>query len=205
MSQADLVADLKASLQDSAKVFVAANDADFTRLLSIAAGDLLRVRPLIVSGELALEADMGSYVAPAAMVRFYRSHWLDKYRGNPWDADWAGPFPRVALVKASTARLLYFTPAPSARQIAVLGHAYAFDYCVPHVIGAQPEDTTVDAADHGLLLLRAQAEACKELSIRNLSKPVSLGPAGASVGSMPKNGSPAGLYELLMQRFEAAA
>jgi hypothetical protein len=204
MSQADLVADLKSSLQDVADVFTASNDADFVRHIERAAHDLIRVHPHVLAGTLTLTADLGTYPAPPDLVRVHRTRWADSYRGQQWDRDWPGPFPRVSVVRNGANKLLFLTPAPNARQIAVLGQTFPYDYCAHHLIGENAVDTTVDTADRSLLLLRAQAEAMKELALRNLAKPVSLGPPGASVGSMPKNGSPAGLYELLMSEFQAA-
>ena len=59
--------------------------------------------------------------------------------------------------------------------------------------------TTVPEHSRSLLLLRAQAEACRELALRNVSKPVTMRDA---VGSQPRNGTPSALYQMLLAEFE---
>ena len=67
---------------------------------------------------------------------------------------------------------------------------------------AAPDRSTDAASPHysrSLLLLRAQAEACRELALRNVSKPVTMRDA---VGSQPRNGTPSALYQMLLTEFE---
>lgn len=203
MSQADLVADLKASLHDAASVFTAANDADFVRHLAIAALDFGRVLPLVKTGTLTLVADTASYAAPADLLRIDGEMWSS--RGTlpqPWEASYPGQLPRPRVVGASGGKLIVFTPPPSAAHILALGSAFSYLYSAAHAIGAAATDTTIAAGDRGLLLLRAQAEALREMAIRNVGKPVQL---RDGLSGTPRNGTPAALYQALLDEFNLAA
>lgn len=201
MSEADLVADLKASLQDAASVFTVAADGDFKRHLSLAALDMGRFFPRTLIGSLTLVADQSTYVAPAAMVAFKLALWGSK-RGNPWEDNWPGKLPRVTLVVNGSVKELHLDPAPSAAQVATLGVDYQFYYYAAHAIGAAASDTTVLPGHRGLLLLRAQAEAMQELTVRNLNKPVQL---RDGLSGTPRNSTPAALFSTLMDMFEQRA
>jgi len=203
LSQADLVADLKATLGDAAKTFSTAADGDFKRHLAHSAEDFARVRPYVRSATLTLVAGQDVYSAPADLVRVHRIRWGDPERRSrkPWDgALWPGPAPRVTPVGAGPAREFLLDPAPTAAQIDSLGATFPYEYVAAHVIGAAATDTTVEAHDRALLLLRSQAEAMKELATRNMQKPVQL---RDGVSGVPRNGTPAALYDQLMERFEA--
>lgn len=202
MSQADLVVDLKESLQDAAKLFVATNDADFIRHLTVAALDMARKRPRTLLGTFTLEADQDNYAAPADFVSFKSDLWgIGARKYQPWDANYPGRLPDVSVAGDVGAQVIYLSPAPTAFQIGVLGSAYKFYYYAAHSISATAASTTIKAADRGLLLLRAQAEAMKEMAMRNIGKPVSMRD-GLSQG--PRNGTPSFLFETLMQQFEGA-
>jgi hypothetical protein len=202
MSKADLVADLKASLHDAASVFTAAADADFDRLLSVAGKDMGHRRPLLKSGTLTLVADTAAYSAPSDLVTLLAERWSVGRMPQPWEATWCGPLPRQSVIGPGTARQILFTPAPSAAQLAVLGSSFVYDYRAEHIIDAVAGSTTIAADDRGLLLLRAQAEAMREIALRNSAKPVALrdGLSGA-----PKNGAASYLYEALLNEYREAA
>lgn len=203
MTRADLVADLKASLQDAAKVFTVAADADFSRHLDAAALDMGRVRPRTMLGTITLVADQYNYTAPADLLSYKSDLWgIPGRRINPWETTYPGRLPDVRAAVSGTTRELHFLPAPTTAQITALGAAFKFYYFAAHLIGAAAVDTTLHAGDRGLLLLRAQAEAMKELAMRNITKPVSLRD-GLSQG--PRNGTPGYLFEQLMKLFEVAA
>lgn len=203
MTRADLVADLKASLQDAAKVFTAANDADFSRHLDAAALDMGRVRPRTMLGTITLIADQYNYTAPADLLSYKSDLWgIPGRRIHPWESSYPGRLPDVRSAVSGTTRELHFLPAPTAAQITALGAAFKFYYFAAHSIGAAAVDTTIQAGDRGLLLLRAQAEAMKEMAMRNIAKPVSLRD-GMSQG--PRNGTPGYLFEQLLKMFEASA
>lgn len=200
MSRTDLVADLKDSLHDAASVFTAAADADFVRHLNKAALDFKRVRPLTKDGQITLEAGVATYTAPAGMTDFVLETWSDACP-KQWEAAYPGLLPRALLIGPAGARKLHLSPAPSAMHLAAMGATYKFIYTAAHSIGEQASDTTIDAGDRGLLLLRAQAEALRELAIRNVGKPVQM--RDGYTGT-PRNGTPAALYQTLMQEFEGA-
>lgn len=203
LSRADLVADLKASLQDAAKVFVAANDADFSRHLDAAALDMGRVRPRTMLGTITLVAEQYNYTAPADLLSYKSDLWgIPGRRINPWESSYPGRLPDVRFAVSGAVRELHFLPAPTAAQITALGAAFKFYYFAAHSIGATAADTTLHAGDRGLLLLRAQAEAMKEMAMRNIAKPVQVRD-GMSQG--PRNGTPSALFAELMRMFEGAA
>ncbi|MCW5624404.1 MAG: hypothetical protein KIT73_06800 [Burkholderiales bacterium] len=203
MSQADLVADLKASLHDSADVFGASGDADFKRHLDVAALDMSGPRPRTMLGTLTLTPDELQYAAPADFISYKCDAWGANRRAKPWDDDWPGTLPRVRVVEtAPGVRGLALDPAPTAKQIGILGATYRFYYYARHVIGASASDTTINVADRGLLILRAQAEAMREMAVRNIKKPVQL---RDGLASAPKNGTPAGLYAALLHEWRQHA
>jgi len=201
MSQADLVADLKASLQDSANMFTAAADADFIRHLDAAAEDFSRARKRTMVGSLTLVAEQDLYPAPSDCLRPKFSTWGRDARRKylPWDKNWTGRFPRMTMTEQSGAREILLSPAPTATQITRYGSSYKYFYFAAHAVDALAANTTIMAGDRALLLLRAQAEAAKELAMRNITKPVQL---RDTTSSMPRNGTPAALYEALMALFE---
>lgn len=202
MARADLVADLTASLHDAGKVFDEAADGDFTRLLRVAALGLSKVRPRTELGSLTLIAGTASYPVPTDFMAYKGDTWAGKRIGQPWESTWPGRLPHVREGREGGVRKLVFTPAPTDAQISLLGSDFGYFYMAPHVIGDAAADTTVPEGERSLLLLRAQAEAMKELAMRGITKPVSL---RDGYSGTPKNGTPSYLYAALLQEFEAAA
>jgi hypothetical protein len=192
MSRADLVLSLRESLMDAASSF-ADNDADFERHIDVAAADMHRVRPRTLIGELSLVADQGEYAAPVDMARFKSALWgvQGAARAMPWDKNWLGELPRPRCVDGFVSLL----PAPSARQIALLGSTYRFYYVAKDSIGTLAADTTISADHRHILLLRAQAEAMLDLAMRDSVRPVQV---GGGFGQQAKTGTPAALRESLM-------
>jgi hypothetical protein len=201
MSQADLVADLKAGLLDSADVFTAAADADFIRHLGAAALALARPRPRTLLGELTLVADQPGYAAPSDFHAFKTGLW-GSTTARPWEKSWPGRIPVARAVEVDGAIEIHLDPAPTSAQIALLGSAYKFYYFAKHSISTTAASTTVRPGDRGLLLLRAQAEAMKEMALRNIKKPVQL---RDGLASAPRNGTPAALFESLLALFDKEA
>lgn len=201
MDRGTLIDQLQDSLHDSASVFSPGGGLDFERFLDRAADDLGRVRPRVVKAELSLEAGQNAYLAPADFAAVAEVFWgrRERRERQPWDSDWPGRLPRARELSVSGTRYLWLDPAPTAAQISALGASWEYTYFATHAIGDTEAETTVRDGDVGLLLLRAQAEAMKELALRNMHKPVSLrdGLSGA-----PRNGHPAALYEQLMKDFE---
>lgn len=203
MSSADLVADLKASLHDAASVFTAAADADFTRLLNLAASALGFKRPRRLQGSLTLVADTPDYAAPAGMLYLIADQWgTPSLVPPPWEPTYPGALPRVSLIELAGVQTLLFSPPPNAQHIAALGATYKFMYRAAHSISATAASTTIQPDDRGLLLLRAQVEALREISIRNSAKPVAL---RDGLSGVPKNGTASYLYEALLREYEEAA
>ncbi len=206
MSKADLIADLKASLNDAAKPFVAANDADFERHLNVAALDLGRKRTRTLAASInPLVADQSGYAPlPAGFVAFKSHLWgqVPIASRKAWEKGYPGPLPRVRLVEEGGVKKLWLDPAPSAAQINAIGPEFRYLYMASHVIDAVAANTTVLDGDRQILILRGQAEAMRELAARNIQKPVTM---RSEMGSTPRNGTPAYLYEKLMQEFERVA
>lgn len=204
MSQDDLVADLKRSLHDSAAVFDAANDADFVRFLRQALPDMGWKRGITRLGQVTLDSAQADY-SLAAYPDFlnYKTHmWEPVGAGpQPWEPGYPGAVPRVRGYMNGLGWSLGFEPAPSAAHIAVRGSVFKFYYFGKHSIGADAADTTVALQDRGLLLLRAQAEAMLELTLRNAGKPVQL---RDGLSGTPRNSTPSALYQALLAAFMEA-
>lgn len=203
MSEADLVTDLKASMLDSVGVFTTTEDADFKRHLGNAAADLTRYRPYRAKQSITLVADQADYTAPAGLLFVIKVLYGQKEKATrkPWEDN----YPRVPTAKKygdGNNLMLLLEPAPTAAMITDLGSSYEFLASMQHAIGANAVDTTVDPGDRALLLLRAQAEAAKEMAYRNIHKPVQL---RDSLGGIPRNGTPAALHDQLMKEFERMA
>lgn len=204
MSQADLVADLKRSLHDSASVFDAADDADFVRFLKQALPDMGWKRPITRLGQVTLTAGEAGYsLAAYPDFQHYKAH-LWEANGplpQPWEPGYPGAVPRVRGYRDVAGWFVGFEPAPSAAHIAVRGSLFKFYYFGLHAVGEDAEDTTVAPSDRGLLILRAQAEAMLELTLRNAGKPVQL---RDGLSGTPRNSTPRALYEALIAAFVEA-
>lgn len=204
MSLSSLTADFKASVHDAAKVFEekagdpAASDVEFEKILHIAAQDLARFRPVIKKAVLSLQAGVEDYAAPADIRGLLSNRW-QKAKTVYWQQNNSSPMPKAELVKSGELKFIEFYPAPTAAQLADLGAEYKYTYLAHHHIDAIAANTTVDEGDRGLLLLRAQAEFAKQLSMRGIYKPVRLRD-GMTQG--PRNATPAALYGQLMREFE---
>jgi hypothetical protein len=203
MSLEDLVADLKRSLHDSAAVFDAALDADFERFLRQALPDMGWKRARTLVGQITLTSGQANY-SLAALPDFYsyKTHlWEPSTRMQPWEPGYPGAVPRVSGFKDGSGSWLAFEPAPSAAHLVLRGSVFTFYYFGQHSLGVAAEDTTIAAADRGLLLLRAQAEAMLELSLRNVAKPVQL---RDGLSGTPRNSTPRALFDALLTAFAEA-
>ena len=201
----DLVKELQASLHDSVTVFQnEEKDGAFNRFLDLALPDLSRFRPYRVKQSITLIADQPDYAAPAGMIAFIAPLYGEKERQDrkPWDVN----YPKTPTVKVlggvNGAKTLLLVPAPTAAMITDLGSTFEFRCSVQHVIDDAANNTTIQQEDKALLILRAQAEAMKEMAMRNIKKPVQL---NDGLNSITRNGTPAALYDQLMKAFERAA
>jgi hypothetical protein len=206
MSKADLVASLKDSLHDAAKVFVADSeepDAAFERFLAQALPDMQLKCPMTRLGTVQLTANFPNYPLSNALgfAAFKAQLWGDTNPYKQWETGYPGIAPRVTASYQGGQWALMFDPAPTAKHIAVFGSAFDFWYYGLHTIGTLAADTTVALQHRGLLILRAQVEAMRELSIRNAGKAVQL---RDGLSGTPRNSTPAALWKELMAHFEAA-
>jgi hypothetical protein len=200
MSEADLVADLKASLFDAANVFESEQDADFKRFLAQALPDMGVKRPITRLGSFPLVQDQGRFqVQEADFAQLKMDLWRDATKlPKPWDPYYPGAIPRVCAERDGGIWWISLDPAPTAAHLLVLGTTFKFYYFALHAIGADAADTTVAAVDRNLLLLRAQAEAMLALAMRNAGKPVQM---RDGLSGVARNSTPAALHEVLLQRF----
>lgn len=201
MSLDDLATDLRTSMHDSAELFDAAMDGDFKRLLVLALPDMATKRPRTLLGQVTLSAGEPQY-ALAGYTDFmaYKTHLWDKGLSypKPWEPCYPGAEPRVSAVQDGALWSLAFDPAPSALHIGWRGSIFKFWYFATHVLDDDAANTTVAAQDRGLLLLRAQAQAMRELVLHHSSKPVSM---RDGVSGTPRNSTPAALHEMLLRLF----
>lgn len=197
MAMLSLVADLEASLHDAGKVFTA---PDYERHLDTAAADFHRARARLIRTSLTLVATVSEYDCPADLLCVWTAPWGQSGTQRLWDRGSASEqLPRVSVVGEGASRQLLFQPPPTAAQIADYGAIYSYFYRAAHAIDAVAADTTIRTEDRGLLLLRAQVEALRELAMRGVTKPVRLRD-GLSQG--PRNATPAALWESFMEEFE---
>jgi len=203
MTQTALVADLQAILKDAAIKFTA--PADFVRHLTVALGDLSRLRPYHKYATVSLLATVVAYNLPADFDSLVSTEWGngERMERKPWDSNYPGRALRARSATTASGKQLLLIPAPTAAQITDLGADYGYTYRALHAMSDTVGATTVSPSDRHLLLIRATAQALQELANNGIAKPVELGQRG--VGSMPKNGTPAALAEQLMDMFWAAA
>lgn len=203
MGRDALVAELKATLHDTASVFKAADDADFVRFLDAALPDMMTKRPVTKLGNVTLVADVDSFeVLEPDFAAWKTDLWRNPARlPNPWEPTYPGALPRITAVRDGAVWRVVFDPAPTAMMLACLGVVCKFWYFAAHAIGDLDEETTIATDDRGLLLLRAQAEAMRELAMRNVAKPVQL---RDGLSGTPRNSTPSALYEALMRQFAEA-
>ena len=206
MNLVDLVASLKASLHDAGKVFVADGalpDAAFERFLRQALPDMQLKRPVTRLGTVTLNANVPRYAlgSNAGFAGLKTQLWGERCRFKPWEPGYPGALPRVSASFDANQWWLDFERAPTALQIAAHGSQFDFWFFAAHAIGADVAATTLNAQDRGLLILRAQVEAMRELAIRNAAKPVQL---RDGLSGTPRNSTPAALADSLMRTFVEA-
>jgi hypothetical protein len=201
MSQADLIADLKRSVGDACAPFDAPVDGDWKRFLTVALVAMQDKRPRTLLGSVTLVADEPMY--PLALADFvqYKTYVWGGRQAKPWSPGYPGGLPRVCAEQNGATWTLLFDPAPTAAHLAAYGSTFRFWYFGAHALGADDAASTLAAADRPLLLLRAQAECMRELSMRNVNKPVAL---RDGYSGQPRNSTPAALWDALLREWKAA-
>ena len=200
MSRPELVKSFKLSLCQAVDFFDAAKDADFERLLDSAAADLAVVRPYRVLGSIVLSAGLLEYDTIPGLQRITMTHWgqSQQKERKPWNSNYPCDLPELKQVVTADGIKLRLSRAPTAAEIADYGQVCEFEYIAPHVIADQAAETTIPEKDRGLLILAAQIEACHELAMRQIGKPVSL---RDGVNQQPRSAHPTALAEQLRKVF----
>lgn len=200
MSKADLIADYRASLKDVAPLFTAANDEDFARHLRVAADDFMRFMPRKSLALITLVAGQRAYALPADFGQMMYCTW-GVARAEPWATDFSGRLPRHYIAEIANVKKLVLDPVPTQANLDDAGAELPLYYAQAHLISADAALTTIPVVQRGLLILRAQAEAMREMAFRNMMKPIQMIDGH---NNTPRNGTASGLYGSLMAEFEAA-
>ena len=191
------------SLLDAERTF--GDDADemkanYQRHLDVALQALSEARPQIKQTELQLVPFRSTYAAPSNIRAVHACYWgrTHKAVSQPWDDGYMGRLPQwTVYVNTADIRFLRATPVPTASQIQVAGSMCEIEYTTAHVL--TDTECSLNDEEQGLLLLRAQAEAMREIAMKNSTVSYQL---REGIGSTPKNGTPAYLYQELLAEFE---
>lgn len=176
-----------------------ADDDAATRHIRTAVADLHRVRPRLRTHTVTLSPGRETYPLPGDALRFHTAGWIHRWlQVEPWNRMGLA-LPGTVIHIAEGERQLELSPAPSAAFIALVGAVQTVHYYAQHTVGEQPGTTSVALEDRALVILRAQAEAMKEIAIANSGKP---GTFKGGDASMPRNSTPAAVYHELMAEFE---
>lgn len=203
MSLESLTESLHQSVTEPAQLFSSQDTHTvMARFLTLAAQDFDRRRPLAIVADLTLVADQSSYPAPTGLKSIESTDWGNAERNqyDRWDGRYPGPAPQLRLRRTTTGdRQIWLNPPPSADQIGRLGSLFTFTYKAGHSLSETAADTTIEPEDRSLLLLRAQIEMLKELSMRNIGKPVTV---RDGISGVSRNSTPPALYRLLLEEYE---
>lgn len=205
----ELIGELRASLMDSAQYFQgtpadedasieADPDADFRRHLRLAAADYGRLKGHTLLAEVEIAPGQALYPVPADILHVQTPLWGTERRIMPWADNHPGPLPRARLVNFLNEDRLQLNPPPTWEQIQALGTTYRYLYVASLWDGDVDTEIPGNSSDRALLLLRAQAEACRELAMQGLTKPIET----RTSQQMPRNATPAAMYQALLQEFE---
>ena len=197
MNRPNLLKAYSESLLDSQRAFKA---EDFERHMDTALRELTQFRPHRVLAELNVLPMQREYECPADLVQVLATHYgrAEKMQRQPWDAGY--PTQRLPDVKvryrADGSRYLQVFPAPNYQLMAQIGAVVGYEYSAGHVVTDSYSSLTPVLVH--LAILRAQAEAMRELAMRNSSMPTQV---KDSLTNTPANGTPSYLYTLLMNEF----
>ncbi|MCW7553654.1 hypothetical protein NX722_13655 [Endozoicomonas gorgoniicola] len=199
MTLTALKKDLVDSLTESAELV----DNQIDHLLSVAAVELARVKRFTLCGHVMLQPGISVYNAPADMIA-YKVHIWGRYQRqmyNLWDPRYPRTLPTVTVTQGRP-KQIHLSFAPGSHLISLLGSQFSFYYYASHTLSDTPGETTVPVFERDLLLLRAQAEAMKVLSIRYADSTVS---SKLMISGATKIGTPAALYKTFLSEFERRA
>ena len=200
ISLTDVTSRFKASLLDSVRSF---DDAAYPRHIQAAMAALNAVRPQHLVTVVSLVAGRSLYPCPQKLTAIHACWWgrSAKYHTEPWADHHPGRLPEWSIANNEAGvRFLRAMPAPTAWQINSLGSECELEYHADHVL--TDTECTLSAEDLDLLIVRAQAEAMREVSMKNATTAYQL---RESIGSTPNNSTPAHLYTQLMAEFERRA
>lgn len=202
-ARADFITDFKASLNDAAAVFTAADDADFERHLNNALEVFSMYVPLRADESITIESGKSLYDAPAGFLGLCSVTYgeTEMKTRKPYDHNYPRWLPRARVVQdpADHSYMLSLSPVPDNNLINWCGSDFTFICRKIHKVEAEAENTTVQAEHRGVLMLRCQVEALRELAMRNSKKPFT---ARDGVSQAPRNGTPAALADQLNREFE---
>ena len=197
MNRTDLLKAYSESLLDSQRAFKA---VDFERHMDTALRELAQFRPRRVLAELNAMPMQREYECPVDLIQVLATHFgrAEKAQRQPWDAGY--PTQRLPDVtvqyRADGSRYLQVFPAPSYQLMVQIGAVVGYEYSAAHIV--TEEVCTLTEVDVQLAILRAQAEAMRELAMRNSTQPTQI---KDSLTNTPANGTPSYLYTLLMNEF----
>lgn len=186
---------LKAALLSAADRFPDPEGLD--ALLQRSLLDVSRDAPRWRLHEMALQAGVATYPAPADAHRVGVLFWGPSERIPQWSPEYAGPAPRARLVKTDAEPTLELDPPPTARQIQRWGATGTIRLGHPQELTA--ETTTLTPMQGRALILRAQAEAMKTLAASGVVTPIQRHQGMGA--SQPGNSTPAALAEQFMAEY----
>lgn len=196
-TRASLAARLKASLISTADSF---QPEDLQRHVDVGFSELCRFRHRTVHAGLTAQAGVALYPCPSTLIRILATDWgrQNKAELQPWDDRWPGQLPQLGVgYDEHDNRVLVMQPAPTERQLALLGSPCPYRYAAPHLLS--DSQSSLSDEDAQLLILRAQAEAMRELAMHHATKPFQL---RDGISATPRNGMPGYLYSVLLEEFE---
>lgn len=197
MPHADLITAHKAQLGKAVDRFRSANDADLIRHLALAARWLDDKRPRQKMSALAVTAGEVDYPAAAGSLAILAHEWGIGSIRQPWDNDYLGIPPLIRQVDGDPDPRWRLSIAPTANQISAWGPTIPVRYQAAHEISATA--VTARDSDRGLVLLAALIEA-----LRDLSNETAVVQLHKGITGLPTAGTPAYLYERLLQEWERA-
>jgi hypothetical protein len=193
----ETLADAETALGESLGAAAARFEGQLGRLLLAALSALDKDRPRLLAGEITLTPGTGTYPAPAGLVALSIHEWGMNDRARQWDADYAGPPPRVLVHHDGPTAWILFRPAPTARQVMVWGSVFRFRYRARHVL--DESTSTLRPEDAPLLILRAKAEAMQDLAASGVVQPIQTHKGMGA--SLPANGTPAALAKDFLDEY----